>query len=186
MLDRSITQSAGVHIRATCHGTRRWTTFLCCRGFRMCMDWMLQQVEGIWCFDQTEQRRVYDGFDGSVIWGRRHASGPLCEDNCYGNVISACVWAPAILGCETNEVWVREALSGLVKIFVRPSLSSGSNVTANEEICSAALVFLLDPDQIQTPREQDNWTSGLDCQPCKYFLSMYSNFFLLHQRRLQF
>lgn len=83
--------------------------------------------------------------------------GDLVAKFCAGTmaVTEACLLR--FLGCDMDEVRVKKALSGLVKVYSRQELGFESDLMANEEICDVAGIFLSGMDGIHARRKKDVW-----------------------------
>lgn len=69
------------------------------------------------------------------------------------------------LGCKKDEVCFKEALPGLVEVYIPQVLSSESDLTAKQENCIAARLFLAEMDWIQARRKEDIWSAPIRLLP---------------------
>lgn len=63
-----------------------------------------------------------------------------------------------IMGCKTDEVSVKEAISGFVQVHLQQLFSSESDLSASEEICDASWVFLAEMDGIWVRMKDKTWS----------------------------
>lgn len=70
-----------------------------------------------------------------------------------------------VFGCGKDEGRVKEAIPGLVEVFMRRIFSSSRDWTANEEICNASWVILVEARGTHARKNKDVWTTSIGFSP---------------------
>lgn len=68
---------------------------------------------------KTEERRVDDGLGGLVLWSRRSGGGLLGGENGSGKARKLFSEHWRFVGCQRDEVFVKESLPGLAEVYAR-------------------------------------------------------------------